>query len=170
VLDDTAIREFLRDDYPRLVAAVTFVSGSRQMAEDAVQEALLRAWIRTERGDEIESLPNWVAAVALNLSRSAWRRVLVERRFRERARPDPRDLPVDPSGAERVDIMRALAALPQRQREVAVMRLFLQMNTAETADVLDVSEGTVKSSFAAARASLATSLRIDDREEHDVKG
>ena len=45
-VDEVAIREFLHTDYPRLVAAVALACGSRPAAEDAVQEALLRAWER----------------------------------------------------------------------------------------------------------------------------
>ena len=65
-VDEVAIREFLHTSYPRLVAAVALTSGSRPAAEDAVQEALLRAWQRSEKGDEIDSLEGWVTTVALN--------------------------------------------------------------------------------------------------------
>ena len=75
MLDDTTIREFLRDDYPRLVNAVALLTGDLPSAEDAVQDALVRAWIRSDRGDIIDSLPAWVAVVAMNLTRSGWRRV-----------------------------------------------------------------------------------------------
>ena len=60
LLDEGTIREFLVATYPRLVAAVALISGSRAAAEDAVQEALARAWERSERGEQIESLPAWV--------------------------------------------------------------------------------------------------------------
>ena len=49
-VDEVAIREFLHTSYPRLVAAVALTSGSRPAAEDSVQEALLRAWERSEKG------------------------------------------------------------------------------------------------------------------------
>lgn len=43
-IDEIAIREFLYSSYPRLVAAIALASGNHPAAEDAVQEALLRAW------------------------------------------------------------------------------------------------------------------------------
>ncbi len=147
--------------YPRLVAAVTLVSGSRPAAEDAVQEALLRAWERSERGERIESLPAWVATVALNLARSGVRRVLAERRAR--ARLGPAD-PAEAGAEDRLDVERALAALPRRQREVVVLRYYLEMDTRETAAVLRVHEGTVKSTLAKARATLAQALGVEDEE------
>ena len=167
MLDDTTIREFLRDDYPRLVNAVALLTGDVSAAEDAVQEALVRAWIRSDRGDVIESLPAWIAVAAMNLTRSRWRRVTAERRARARlASAVARD---DVRSVDRVDVERALARLPRRQRQIAVLRYFLQMDTREVADALGVSEGTVKNSLSKARAALAVDLRIDEQEENDVE-
>jgi RNA polymerase sigma-70 factor (ECF subfamily) len=167
VLDDTTIREFLRDDYPRLVNAVALLTGDLPSAEDVVQEALVRAWIRSDRGDDIESLPAWVAVVAMNLTRTGWRRVTAERRARARlASAVASD---DVRSVDSVDIQRALAGLPRRQRQIAVLRYFLQMDTREVADALGVSEGTVKNSLSKARAALAVNLQIDEQEENDVE-
>jgi RNA polymerase sigma-70 factor (ECF subfamily) len=166
VLDDTTIREFLRDDYPRLVNAVALLTGDVSAAEDAVQEALVRAWIRSDRGDIIASLPAWVAVTAMNVTRSRWRRVTPERRARALLASAT---PSDDVGADRVDVERALAGLPRRQRQISVLRYFLQLDTREVADALGVSEGTVKNSLSKARTALATSLRIDEQEETDVE-
>jgi DNA-directed RNA polymerase specialized sigma24 family protein len=69
-LDELAVRAFLEEEYPRVVGAVAMISDSRPAAEDAVCEALARAWERSERGERIESVAAWVTAVAMNLSRS----------------------------------------------------------------------------------------------------
>lgn len=149
--------------------AVALASGSYPAAEDAVQEALVRAWMRSERGEQVESLPAWVAAVALNHTRSGWRRAMAERRARtrlaERSGPEPA-----PS-EEQVDVARALAALPRRQREVAVLRYLLEFSTAEVAGALGIGEGTVKSSLARARTHLVEALAVHDVEvTNDVEG
>lgn len=136
------------------------VCGSFPAAEDAVQEALLRAWTRSSRGEHIERLGAWVVTVALNLSRSGLRRRIAERRARERLGSAPSTRP-GPSG-DAVDVDRALASLPRRQREVAVLRYLLDMDTKEVAAVLKVSDGTVKNSLSKARAGLAASLRIEE--------
>ena len=159
-MDDATIREFLSRDYRRLVNAVAMVSGSYPAAEDAVQEALVRAWQRSSKGEEIDSLPNWVAAVALNLSKSGRRRAKAERRVGERLALAAVGRQ-DPSETIRVDLLTALAALPRRQREVAVLRYLLRMTTKETATTLGVGEGTVKNSLSHARGALATALRIE---------
>jgi len=54
-LNEAVVREFLVNDYPRIVALVTIACESRPAAEDAVQEAVARAWERSARGERIES-------------------------------------------------------------------------------------------------------------------
>jgi len=151
------------------VNTVALASGSYPAAEDAVQEALVRAWMRSERGEQVASLPAWVAAVALNQTRSGWRRAMAERRARRRMPESPADVPGQSD--DHIEIARALAALPRRQREVAVLRYLLEMSTSEVAAALGIGEGTVKSSLSRARTHLAEALAIhDDEVANDVEG
>ena len=166
-VDEVAIREFLHRSYPRLVAAVALTSGSRPAAEDAVQEALIRAWERSDKGEEIDSLEGWVTTVALNLARSGLRRLRSERRARARLTDSTVD---ETPTADRVDVDRALAMLPRRQREVAVLRYYLQLDTREVASALHLEEGTVKSTLFRARAALAAALGIEEEEEANDRG
>jgi RNA polymerase sigma-70 factor (ECF subfamily) len=166
-VDEVAIREFLHTSYPRLVAAVALTSGSRLAAEDAVQEALIRAWERSDKGEEIDSLEGWVTTVALNLARSGLRRLRSERRARARLTDSTVD---EAPTADRVDVDRALAMLPRRQREVAVLRYYLQLDTREVASALHLEEGTVKSTLFRARAALAAALGIEEEEEANDRG
>jgi RNA polymerase sigma-70 factor, ECF subfamily len=163
-VDETEIRRFLREEYPRLVGAVALVTGDLSTAEDAVQEAIVRAWERSERGDRIDALDRWVVTVALNLSRSGLRRLRVERRARPRL---VAAATTDEPSADAIDVRAALAALPRRQREAAVLRYFLDLSTQDIAKGMRTSEGTVKSQLAKARAHLARVLAIDDDEESD---
>lgn len=137
------------------MGALALAAGSRAAAEDAVQEALARAWERSERGEHIESLGAWVTTVAMNLIRSRWRRALAERRARDRA-PEP--APILAADEEAMDLRRALADLPPRQREVTVLRYLLGHDVAGVAEILGVSQGTVKTSLHRARRTLAEAL------------
>lgn len=161
-LDDETIREFLETSYPRLVAAVTLVAGSREAAEDAVQEALARAWERAGM-EQIRSLPAWVTKVSLNLSRSRWRRLRAEARATERLLPTSSLAPSESP----LDVQRALTRLSRRQREVTVLRYYLGMDLSEIASVLGVSEGTVKTQLFRARRALAELLGDGEQEEVD---
>jgi len=163
-LDEPAIRTFLMTEYPRLVAAVGLACGSRAAGEDAVQEALARAWERSERGEHIESIAAWVTTVSMNLARSRWRRVLAERRAKDRL-----EASAVPGGSadEALDLARALEDLPRRQREAVVLHYYLGHAVADVAGLLGVTEGTIKTSLHRARKTLAEAL---GEKENDVVG
>jgi RNA polymerase sigma factor (sigma-70 family) len=123
VLGESEIRGFLSSDYPRMVAGLGLVLGGQAAAEDAIQEALARAWERSARGEHIESLRDWVAVVAMNLLRSRLRRLGAELRAQERVAIRERDAVENrlaASSVERLDLAQALASLPRRQREAHV--------------------------------------------------
>src|SRR5206468_4722561 len=103
----------------------------------------------------------WVTKVAVNLVRSGIRRAMAERRARERLARRPAEPPRDPGG--RVDLERALRALPRRQREAVVLHYYLDMDVREVSATLGVHEGTVKTSLHRARRSLAGAL--DEQED-----
>jgi RNA polymerase sigma-70 factor (ECF subfamily) len=168
VLGEADVRAFLSSDYPRLVAGLALVLGGRGAAEDAVQEALARAWERTTRGESIESLPDWVAVVAMNLLRSRLRRLRSEVRAMERL-GSRSSVGADPPSTfdrseERVDLARALRMLPRRQREAVVLHYFAGLGVAEIGAALRVREGAAKSLLHRARASLAAELGRSYRE------
>jgi RNA polymerase sigma-70 factor (ECF subfamily) len=142
------------------------MSGSRAVAEDAVQEALARAWERSERGEDIRNLEAWVTTVALNLARSGLRRLRSERAARERLR-GPR--PVVPPET-RIDVVRALAELPRRQREATVLRYYLGYDVKEIAGILRVREGTAKTTLHRARLALAERLGENIAQEANDRG
>jgi RNA polymerase sigma-70 factor (ECF subfamily) len=164
-LDEVRIREFLAADYPRLVAAVRLVAGGTAPAEDAVAEALARAWERSERGETIVNLPAWVLRAALNLATSRWRRLRSERRAGERVAHASDEGP--PGSDDRLDIERALTDLSPRECQVTVLRYYLGFDVAETAVILRVSEGTVKTLLFRARRRLAAALGEHVLEEGD---
>jgi RNA polymerase sigma-70 factor (ECF subfamily) len=158
-LDEVEVRRLIQEAYPKLVAGLTLVSGSRAAAEDAVLEALARWWERSSRGQHIDSPEAWMTTVAFNLARSRLRRLRAERRARERLQPRSVQEPTP----EATDLRRALAELPTREREAVVLHYYLDLPVAEVAAIQGVSDGTVKTSLHRARRQLAESLA-----EHDV--
>jgi RNA polymerase sigma-70 factor (ECF subfamily) len=163
-LHEDEIRRFVESEYARVVTAVALVCDSRAAAEDAVEEALARAWLRLQRGHSIESLVAWITAVAMNEGRGGVRRRLAEERARRRlAERAASDSPADASaGAQAHEVRAALRGLPRRQREVTVLRYFLGFTVAEIAESLDVDQGTVKTCLHRARRTLAVALGEPD--------
>jgi RNA polymerase sigma-70 factor, ECF subfamily len=155
-------RDLYAASYGRLVQVVTLVAGSRAEAEDVVQEAFARLVPRWSRISTYEDPEAWVRAVAFRILSNRFRRarhaIAVSRRTEQ----------VEPSGdvsTERVDIARALAALPVGQRQVVVLHHLLDLPVAEIAAALGVPAGTVKSRLSRARIALAPLLR---EESHDA--
>ena len=160
-----AIRDFLATTYPRLVAAVALITGNLAAAEDVVQEALARAWERSDRGEQIDSLPVWVTKVAVNLSKSRLRRRLESRAHDQLGAQRPSNL--GNITEYDLDLDRALSELPRRQREVVVLHYYLGFDVKDMARSLGVSQGAVKTSLFRARQSIAAALGQDDSEEAD---
>jgi RNA polymerase sigma-70 factor, ECF subfamily len=147
----------VRSDFRRIVGIVTVACGSPTVAEDAVQVAFVRALERTERGRQTDNLPAWVVRVAINETRSRWRRVAAERRALGRlngqvARDDR------PNQDELVDLSDAVRRLPLRQQQAVVLHYLLGLDVAETARVLGVGAGTVKKALSRAREHLGRAL------------
>jgi RNA polymerase sigma-70 factor (ECF subfamily) len=123
-------------------------------ADDIVQDALTRAWTKRDSFDPSRGSPrSWLLAIVADRARRRW-----IRRPRP-VLPDPEPDPVDTEpAARRVDLRRAIAALPERQRTTVFLHYYLDLPVAEVADVLGCSAGTVKSNLSDARRALARRL------------
>jgi RNA polymerase sigma factor (sigma-70 family) len=157
------------DAYTRLVARHTasvhrtaVLLGAGDDADDAVQEAFVKAFkrLRLYRGDA--SFRGWLCAIVANetrnLHRSRRRRDGVTVRFA--LREDPRavgpDAPAESvlAAERRGTLLDALRDLDDRDRDVVVCRFLLDLSEAETAQALGWPKGTVKSRTARALARL----------------
>jgi RNA polymerase sigma-70 factor (sigma-E family) len=137
-----------------LIKLGLMVSGDRGRAEDAAQEALVRVYQRWSR---VEDPLAYARRIVVNATRDDWRRT--ERATRAHddagrlARFDDVD-DVEAAFVQRDALLLALAALPHRQRAVVVLRYLSELTEAETATVLEISVGTVKSQAFDALARL----------------
>jgi RNA polymerase sigma-70 factor (ECF subfamily) len=152
-----ALEDHVRRDFARLVGVVAAVCGSRQDAEEAVAEAFARAWERAARGERIDNVAGWVVTVALRSAHSRWRRLRTEQRARPRVVAAlAATASTDVDGV--LDLRRAVGRLPRRQQQAVVLHYLLGFDVASVAGVLGVSDGTVKTALARARAKLAAAL------------
>jgi RNA polymerase sigma-70 factor (ECF subfamily) len=126
-------------------------------AEDALQEALLRAWRSLPQFEGRGSLRSWLYQIATNASLDQMRSREDQLTIGEPAeRVEPHDHFERRESAER--LMGAVGALTRGQQEVFVLRDVLGMSARETADVRDTTVASVNSSLQRARASLRRSL------------
>ena len=148
------------DMFPEMFRAAYRVAfrllGSREDAADCAQEACARACADWSKLTRSGSPVPWVVRVSSNLAIDRWRKA---RRRALRGRQSGVVLDPDPS---RLDLYRALDALPRRQRDVVVLRHLADLSEIEVAAVLGCSVGTVKSNASRARAALREVLTIDE--------
>ena len=151
--------QFCADDYARIVDAVALVLGDSNVAVDAVNEALSRAWLRVCKGHDIDSIAGWVRVVAINVGRDDYRRRATQKKYVHHLAPAPSAAVGADQWGVSLDVRKALEGLPDRQREVAVLFYICDLPVAEIAAELGISAGTVKSSLIRARSTLANVLR-----------
>ncbi|TPX00725.1 sigma-70 family RNA polymerase sigma factor, partial [Schumannella luteola] len=147
---------FLRTEWRATVAAVTRTTRDPGLAEDAVQDALARYLAAPPAS--VDNLAGWITVVARNLARDRQRSLASERRALGRWLETHRDDPGAGGSGELLDIRTALAALPERQREVCALRFLAGCSVEQVARELGVTTGTVKTQLHRARRRLALEL------------
>ena len=131
--------------------------GDRQLAEDAFQVTMVKAWqqLGTFRGES--SAKTWLSHIAANACRDAMRSGW----FRMRRKSEPIESLFDlaaPEQRQDVDVRGAVLALPGKYREVVVLYYFEDMKLREIAEVLRLPVNSVSTRLRRARALLADML------------
>jgi RNA polymerase sigma factor (sigma-70 family) len=144
------------DDNFDALAAIAYrvayrMVGSREDARDIAQETMARAFVHWRRASKYPEA--WVSRVASNIGIDQLRR-------RGRLRHDESPIATNPDSLalERMELVRVLAALPRRQREVVVMRYLADRPESDVARELGCSPGTVKQHASRGLAALRISL------------
>lgn len=148
---------FVRARTPALLRAAYLLTGDQHLAEDLVQSALARTHRRWAHLHHVGNAEAYIRRTMYHLQVSWWRRPRV-------AESLPGELPETRRGGDdhaevtstRLALRRALLQLTPKQRAVLVLRFFEDQSEAETAELLGVTPGTVKSQTAKALARLRT--------------
>jgi RNA polymerase sigma-70 factor (ECF subfamily) len=158
---DDQLRLLEAVDRSSLASAVSLICGDPVLAEEAVQEAFLRAWQKAKAGDQVDVWPAWVLTVALNHTRNHFRRLGRERAALRRlaGQLEPLQKEFADRVASSVDLVHAMSELTRREREVVALHYRLDMSVNEIANALNVNEGTVKTLLHRARARLLPLVR-----------
>lgn len=155
--DREEFEEFAAAQALALRRTAYLLCGDWQRAEDATQDALVKlylAWGRVRRrGSPRAYAHRAVTTAVIDQSRRPWRRETATRTLPDRGTAD-----ASAATERRLVVLGALDGLPPRRRACVVLRYFADLSVAETADVLGVDEGTVKSQTARALDQLRGSL------------
>jgi RNA polymerase sigma-70 factor (sigma-E family) len=156
---DEAVTHLYAAKYADLVRLATLLIGDHARAQEIVQDAFMAAHGRWHRFRDMDKAAGYVSRSVVNRSRSELR----HRAVMERRRPDP--LPAAASAesqavarSEKELVLAALDRLPRRQREVLVLRYYLELSEAEVASTLGISRGAVKSHSSRGKEALRRCL------------
>lgn len=149
---DTRFGDLYEREFDSVFRAAYMVSGNREAAEDATQEAFARALARWRRLENEPWVAGWVVRTAINVAKR-------QRRRRPLVPPSPAH---EPDAEAVLDLRRAISGLSKRQREAVVLHDLLGFPLQEAAQAMGCQEGTVKVHLSRARAALADSLPPQD--------
>lgn len=156
---DEAVTRLYAAHYRSLVRLAALLLRDAGAAEEVVQDSFVAmhgAWRRLSDPDRALA---YLRQSVVNRSRSALRHRSVVARHAPRPAPDAASAEHGALLAmERAEVMSALRQLPQRQREVLVLRYYADLSEAEIADALGISRGAVKSHASRAMAVLRETL------------
>lgn len=154
-LSDADFKKQLADVIPHLRAFGRSLSGNRDLADDLVQETLLKAWAARDRFQAGTNMRAWTFIILRNYYLSQMRRSRFRGEWDELAADR---LLAAPAGQDKQvelsDMQRALMQLPQSQREALILVGAGGFAYEEAADICEVAVGTIKSRVARGRAAL----------------
>lgn len=157
--------EFVSARSPALLRTAYLLTGDWALGEDLLQTALANCW---RRWDRLSDHPEPYVRQAMLTTFLSWRR----RRWNGEVPTGemPEHGYADSTGAvdERDAVWAALRRLPKRQRAVVVLRYFDDLSEQETARLLGVTVGTVKSQSSRALAALRVDAELADGRTADV--
>jgi RNA polymerase sigma-70 factor (sigma-E family) len=164
---DAEFAAYMAARQPALLRTAYLLTGDPHTAEDLVQTALAKLYLSWDKVTRRDSLDGYVRRILVNEHNSLWRRPWKRRETTSDRLPEqeaPRQRGHDG------DLWDFVQSLPRKQRATVVLRYYEELSEAETADVLGVSVGTVKSQTSRALAAMrARSAEISHLLEEDTR-
>lgn len=153
----------LTEHTPKMRAFAISLCGSQTVADDLVQEALLRAWNNRDKFEMGTNLKAWLLTILRNIYFNQWRR---QKRSPVTGGDDHLNFigtqAEQPGHMDLLDVKRLLEELPDVQREALLLVGVEGLSYEEAASVAGCAVGTVKSRLSRARASLSEMLDRED--------
>jgi RNA polymerase sigma-70 factor (ECF subfamily) len=148
----------------RLYAVARLILRSADLAEDAVQEAFVRAWQQLPSLRDPDRFDAWLYRLVVNACADQGRQL---RRWSQQVQPLPLDISIgDDTGsvADREQLERGFSRLKPEQRAVVVLHYFSGFSAAEIAGILGIPEGTARSRLHYSIETMRAALEADARQ------
>ncbi|WP_163506913.1 RNA polymerase sigma factor [Fodinicola acaciae] len=154
---EAVVERLYRECSRQLLVAAYALTGDLAEAEDAVQEAFVRAFARPGQVARADNPVAWMRIVTLNIARSRFRR---KQRLNVLLRRVPApDSEVPAADPDRIVLVETVRRLPQAQREVIALFYLADFSLEDVARTLKVSVNVVKSRLHRGRQALAKLMR-----------
>ncbi|MCD4535712.1 SigE family RNA polymerase sigma factor [Nocardioides sp. cx-169] len=157
---DEEFSAYLDARQPQLLRTAYLLTGDRHQAEDVLQTSLAKLYLAWDKVRDRGSVDAYVRRIMVNENNSLWRRGWKRREFAAETIPDHAISDAYDEGLSSA-LWDVVQTLPQKARAVVVLRYYEQLTEAETADVLGISIGTVKSQCSRALAALRDRVPSD---------
>ena len=169
-MPSASFKDELLAEIENLRAFAISLSGSVSMADDLVQEALLRAWSKSERFQPGTSLRAWLFTILRNIYYSNYRKRSREVQDSDGVYARRLTVPGDQeSHLDLEDFRKAMTKLPAEQREVLTLIGASGLSYEEAAAICGVEIGTIKSRLSRARSRLVELLGLDETADAPVE-
>jgi RNA polymerase sigma-70 factor (sigma-E family) len=143
--------------------AMLMLGGDQPAAEDVVQDAFLGLHRRWDAVSERDRLLAYVRSSVLNGCRSIHRRAAVARKHAPQLARAGADTGPEDAAVDRSELLTAMRSLPPRQREVLVLRYYVDLDVAEVARTLRIAPSAVRSNCSRGIAALGRTLGRDEK-------
>ena len=167
--DHDAFSALITERIPRLYGVAGLITGRRDLAEDAVQEAMINAWRDLPRLREADKFDAWLHRLLVNACHDQGRRLR-----RQRGATPLADQQIagehDPAQTviARDEIERAFRWLSHEDRTVVVLRHYLGLSTKEAAAAMGLREGTLKSRLHRAMKVMAAAIAAPKHDPTEI--
>jgi RNA polymerase sigma-70 factor (sigma-E family) len=150
---DADFAAYMQARQASLLRTAYLLTGDRHTAEDLTQTAFAKLYLAWDKVRDQGSIDGYVRRIVVNEHNSLWRRAWKRRELSSDQLPEDPHHDTYDSGAGR-ELWELVQTLPRKARAVVVLRYYEEMTEAETAEVLGISVGTVKSQSSRALAAL----------------
>lgn len=167
---DAEFADYMSARQPSLLRTAYLLTGDRHAAEDLVQTAFAKLYLSWDKVQRRELVDGYVRRILVNENNSLWRRAWKRHEYSTDELPERSAKTNGPDSGDSSALWQFVQTLPRKQRAVIVLRYYEELTEAETAEVLNVSVGTVKSQASRALASMrermhTEQLLIQERED-----
>ena len=157
---ESSFEDFFERYHRRLFAGLCLVTGSRDEAEDVMQEAFLQVWQRWDRVSGMDQPAGYLFRTAMNLTRKRGRRAALALKRAAGLAPEPDAFAqVD----DRDELIRAMQELAPRERAAIVLTALEEYSSREAGEMLGIADSTVRVLAGRARISMRSSIGSDQR-------